>query len=81
MSDIAVTRPILPSADLDATAAFYAPLGFDVVGRWPDEYLIITGPDAIELHFWHKVGVDRWTNDGRPSGRLSAGLPARRADP
>lgn len=63
MSDIAVTRPILPSADLDATAAFYAPLGFDVVGRWPDEYLIITGPDAIELHFWHKVGVDRWTND------------------
>ena len=59
----AVTRPILPSGDLDRTAAFYAPLGFEVVGRWPAEYLILAGPDDIELHFWHKPDVSRWTND------------------
>ena len=59
----AVTRPILPSADLGATAAFYAPLGFRVLGAWPREYLILAGPDDIELHFWHKPDVDRWTND------------------
>jgi hypothetical protein len=58
----AVTRPILPSGDFDETLAFYAPLGFSEVGRWPD-YLIVTGPDTIELHFWHKPDVDRWTND------------------
>lgn len=59
----AVTRPILPSADLDATAAFYAPLGFAVDGHWEREYLILTGPDGIELHFWFNPGEDRWTND------------------
>ena len=59
----AVTRPVLPSADLDRTAGFYAPLGFTVVGLWPREYLIVTGPDAIELHFWFKRDVNRWTND------------------
>lgn len=59
---MAVTRPILPSADLDATEAFYAGLGFAASGRWP-EYLIVAGPDGIELHFWHNPGVDRWTND------------------
>ena len=41
---------------------FYEPLGFNVLGRWPD-YLIISGPDGIELHFWHDPDVDRWTND------------------
>ena len=69
----AVTRPILPSADLDATQAFYRTLGFDQSGRWPD-YLIIVGPDEIELHFSHKPDADRWTNDvacwiGYPSVR------------
>ncbi len=59
----AVTRPVLPSADLDVTVAFYAPLGFEVVGHWTQEYLILTGPDGIELHFWHKPDVGRWTND------------------
>jgi len=59
----AVTRPILPSSDLDGAAAFYAPLGFRVVGLWPGEYLILSGPDDIELHFWHDPSVDRWTND------------------
>ena len=58
----AVTRPILPSADFPATVAFYETLGFDVTGQWPD-YLIISGPDGIQLHFWHKPDVNRWTND------------------
>jgi catechol 2,3-dioxygenase-like lactoylglutathione lyase family enzyme len=53
----------MPSADLEATARFYEPLGFRVVGRWPQEYLIVEGPDEIELHFWYKHDVDRWTND------------------
>lgn len=59
----ATTRPILPSADLVATAEFYRPLGFSLVGHWPGEYLIIAGPDTIELHFWSDPDVDRWTND------------------
>lgn len=59
---MATTRPILPSADLDATADFYALLDFEARGRWPG-YLILTGADGIELHFWHQPSVDRWTND------------------
>ena len=59
----AVTRPILPSADLGATSAFYGRLGFAEVGRWPEEYLIIRGDHDIELHFWSNPRVDRWTND------------------
>ena len=58
----ATTRPILPSADLDATAEFYALYGFEVVGAWPRQYLILRGPDGIELHFWFDPDVDRWTN-------------------
>ena len=46
----AVTRPILPSAGLGATGACYEVLGFGVSGRSPD-YLIMVGPDQIELHF------------------------------
>jgi hypothetical protein len=59
----ATTRPILPSADLAATAACYAPLGFREVGLWPEEYLILAGPHDIELHFWCNPRVNRWTND------------------
>jgi hypothetical protein len=59
----ATTRPILPSADLAATADFYAPLGFREIGRWPDEYLIIRDDHDIELHCWFKPQVSRWTND------------------
>lgn len=44
--------PILPSRDLSATAEFYAPLGFAVGGLWPDEYLVLSHPRGIELHFW-----------------------------
>jgi len=59
----AVTRPILPSADLAATSAFYAGLGFVEVGLWPREYLIVRDEHDIELHFWCQPEVDRWTND------------------
>ena len=37
----AVTIPILPSADFDVTAGFWADFAFAEVGRWPDEYLIL----------------------------------------
>ena len=57
------TIPILPSADFDATASFWARFGFTVRGRW-DDYLILRHEDlAIELHFWSDRTVDRWTND------------------
>ena len=41
-ADSAVS-PILPSRDLDATEAFYGPLGFSSVARYtpPDAYLIL----------------------------------------
>ena len=60
----AVTIPVLPSADFDRTAGFYAALGFAETGRWPAEYLILRhGAEDIELHFWSHPTVDRWTND------------------
>jgi catechol 2,3-dioxygenase-like lactoylglutathione lyase family enzyme len=47
------TIPILPSPNLDETAAFYAALGFEEHGRWANEYLIlIRSEDGIEFHFW-----------------------------
>jgi hypothetical protein len=59
-----VTIPILPSADFDVTAGFWADFGFAETGRWPAEYLTLRH-DAlgIELHFWHDPDVDRWSND------------------
>lgn len=59
----AVTRPILPSADLAATSRFWSRLGFAEIGLWPGEYLIVRDPHDIELHFWHNRKVSRWTND------------------
>ena len=49
----ASVAPILPSRDLDATAAFYGRLGFEVAGRYPapDDYLILRG-HGLELHFF-----------------------------
>jgi catechol 2,3-dioxygenase-like lactoylglutathione lyase family enzyme len=41
--------PILPVADLDRTAQFYAPLGFAETERYPG-YLLLNSGDA-ELHF------------------------------
>jgi hypothetical protein len=55
--------PILPSRDLAATAAFYDPLGFAVVGLWPDEYLVLQHPRGIELHFWHHPAEVPEAND------------------
>jgi catechol 2,3-dioxygenase-like lactoylglutathione lyase family enzyme len=58
-----VTIPILPSPDFDATAAFYAVLGFVERGRWPEQYLIIEHPNGLELHFWAHTDLDPLTND------------------
>jgi len=60
----AVTIPILPSADFDATAAFYARLGFAERGRWPGDYLILRSPEGIELHFRMDARLDPLRNDG-----------------
>lgn len=60
----AVTIPILPSSDFDATAAFYGAVGFVERGRWPGEYLILRGPAGIELHFWMNPALDPLTNAG-----------------
>lgn len=43
--------PILPSADLDRTIAFWQHLGFDVAGRY-DGYLV-THAGGVEIHFSH----------------------------
>ena len=52
MSQEAAVAPILPSRDLDATAAFYAPLGFSVAARYPEpEAYLILRRGGIELHF------------------------------
>lgn len=60
----AVTIPILPTADFDATARFYGAFGFVERGRWPGEYLILRGPAGIELHFWMNPQLDPLTNAG-----------------
>ena len=43
--------PILPSSDLDRTAAFYARAGFDDAERH-DDYLLLHNDD-VEIHFAH----------------------------
>lgn len=57
----AKTIPVLPSADLARTAAFYPPVGFAASGTWP-AYLMLVGPEDIELHFFVLPDVDRSTN-------------------
>jgi len=57
------TIPILPSADLDQTAGFYAGLGLGDQRRYGNEYLVTAGLDGIELHFWMNPSVDPATND------------------
>ncbi|GGM80492.1 bleomycin resistance protein [Longimycelium tulufanense] len=58
----ATTIPILPSADLDVTVAFYELLGFtEELPRHPG-YLIMSR-DNVELHFWLKTDVEPMTND------------------
>ena len=55
----ATVAPILPSQDLDATIAFYGPLGFSVAARHdlPDPYLILRR-GGVELHFFPVSGLD-----------------------
>ena len=60
----ATAIPILPSADFDRTARFWAAFGFAEAARWEAEYLILRHAGlGVELHFWHQPAVDRWTND------------------
>jgi catechol 2,3-dioxygenase-like lactoylglutathione lyase family enzyme len=54
--------PILPSRDLAATSAFYDRLGFDEVGLWPDEYLIVMRREA-GLHFFLSPALDPYRSD------------------
>jgi len=44
-----IAIPILPSADLDRTAAFYQALALQVTGRY-DDYLVLNAGPA-EMHF------------------------------
>lgn len=59
----ATSIPILPSRDLTATTSFYEPLGFAVVGHWPDEYLVLRHEQGFELHFWHHPALVPTAND------------------
>jgi hypothetical protein len=59
----ATSIPILPSRDVEATAAFYAPLGFEVLGLWPAEYLVLRHTLGFELHFWSHPAEVPETND------------------
>ena len=63
--------PILPSGDLARAEAFYAYLGFRVVGRGPDYLQLAHG--AIELHLYLAAGHDPLANP--------AGCYLRVADP
>ena len=56
--------PIFPSSDLDATAAFYAAIGFAETARFADHYLILVHADAgMELHFYGAGKVKPKSND------------------
>jgi catechol 2,3-dioxygenase-like lactoylglutathione lyase family enzyme len=46
---VGIAIPILPSADLDRTAAFYQALGLQATGRY-DGYLVLNAGPA-EMHF------------------------------
>jgi catechol 2,3-dioxygenase-like lactoylglutathione lyase family enzyme len=52
--------PILPSSDLDRSAAFYGYLGFRVMGRTPDYLRVAWG--RIEIHLYSTEGVDALVN-------------------
>jgi catechol 2,3-dioxygenase-like lactoylglutathione lyase family enzyme len=54
--------PILPSRNLTATAEFYARLGFEQKGLWPDEYLIVVR-GKVGLHFFFSPETDPWSSD------------------
>lgn len=61
LSDIAV--PTLPAKDMDATIAFYSPLGFEAVYRTPDpEGYVILRRISVELQFFFWPDLDPATN-------------------
>jgi catechol 2,3-dioxygenase-like lactoylglutathione lyase family enzyme len=62
---------MLPAADIDRTAKFYADLGFKLEHRTGDEYGILVR-DGIELHVFSYRGLDPAAN--------SAGCYVRVAD-
>ncbi|GAA1965715.1 VOC family protein [Catenulispora subtropica] len=59
---MATSVPILPSADLERTRAFYCFLGFTVVDA-ADDYLRLRYDDA-EAHFYPAPDIDPETNAG-----------------
>ena len=77
--------PNLPSRDFAATAAFYEPLGFEVVYR--DDGWLILGRGAIWLEFFPDADLDPASSsfgaclrlddaDGFIDACLAAGIPA-----
>ena len=53
MADRAV--PSLPSRDFDATASFYAALGFEVALRLPDWMILRAGTIELEFFSFHEL--------------------------
>jgi len=72
-----ISIPVLPSRDFDATAAWWAALGFTEHARWPGSYLILVGPHDVEVHFFSSE-VDPLTNDHGGYVRFPSTIPVRR---
>lgn len=59
-----VQIPIFPSSGFDATAAFYAVIGFTETGRFGSDYLILEHVEVgLELHFYGAGTVKPKSND------------------
>ena len=71
------TIPILRSADLERTSAFYQRLGFEEKARWPGDYLIVSHELGPEIHFWHAHGLVPSTNDSGCYIRFPSAAGAR----
>ncbi len=48
--------PILPSADIDRSEAFYASIGFHTVYKDGDPGYLLMKRDSAEVHFFYKGG-------------------------
>jgi catechol 2,3-dioxygenase-like lactoylglutathione lyase family enzyme len=95
-AEVLGVAPILPSSNLTATSEFYARLGFEEQGLWPDEYLIVKRGE-VGLHFFHSALLDPWASDAgcylyvddanalfgewRPLGLPSEGIPRLHGSP
>ncbi|GAB4361173.1 MAG: VOC family protein [Bryobacter sp.] len=51
------TVPVLPSLDLSATQQFYERLGFGLVSKYENDYLILKR-DGQEMHFFFHGGLE-----------------------